>query len=64
MLVGGEDDMVRYLVLNYVVYRLNEPPVLSDFECNYDPPKPGLDKVLLLWENGNAVGFTTIRLVE
>ena len=63
MLVDNEKDMYRHLVLNFVVYRLNEPPTSSNYECNYGTPNPGLEKVLLLWDQGQAVGFATIRLV-
>ena len=64
MLASDEEDMYRHLVLNRLVYRLNEPPDSSNYECNYGAPKHGLDKILLLWENGNVVGFATIRLVS
>ena len=63
MLASDEEDMYVHLVLNFVVYRLNEPPASSNYECNYGAPKLGLDKILLLWERGQAVGFATIRLV-
>ena len=49
--------------MNFIVYRLNEPPSLELYESNYDSPISGLDNVLLLWKNDQAVGFATVRLV-
>ena len=63
MLATDDEDMYRHLVLNFVVYRLNEPPASSNYESNYGAPMRGLDKILLLWKSGQAVGFATIRLV-
>ena len=51
-------------MLNYVVYRVNEPPSSDNYESNYGAPLPGLDKVFLLWDKGRAVGFATTRLVR
>ena len=61
MLANNGDDEFRHLVLNFIVYRVNESPTSSNYESNYGTPINGLDHVLLLWEGGQAVGFATVR---
>ena len=34
-LARGENDIFKHKLLNFAVYRINEPPNKDNFECNY-----------------------------
>ncbi len=55
------DDFLRYRLLNSVCFRLNDPPDQSRFECLFSEVDPGREEVRLLWSEGEAAGFATVR---
>ena len=57
----GGDDLLRYRLLNSVCHRLNDPPDESGFECLFTEADPGREEVRLLWSEGEAAGFATVR---
>ena len=60
-LAENPEDLFRHQILNFGVYRVNEPPNKDEFECNYSNPVEDLDQVWLLWDQGQACGFVTLR---
>ena len=60
MLAENNQDLFKHKLLNFVQYRINEPPKKESFECNYSEPKIQ-DQVYLLWTKSYASGFITIR---
>jgi hypothetical protein len=48
-------------LLNFAIYRVNEPPEKDKFECNYSEPVENVDTIYLLWVNRKACGFITLR---
>lgn len=59
--VRNEQDALRHAVLSRVIYRLNESPDPSKFECEFALPDYDLDQTFLLWVQGKAAGFATLR---
>lgn len=57
----SNDDLYKHKLLNFIVYRINEPPNKETFECNYSEPIKGRDQIHLLWHQSKASGFITIR---
>ncbi len=60
--VRGCEDVLKQRILNHVVYKINEPPLKEEFECNYTDADMEVDTIYLLWSSGKAVGFITSRL--
>ena len=56
-----EDDKLRQQILNFAIYRINEPPNKDEFESNYALPIEDVDQIYLLWKDRNACGFVTLR---
>ena len=56
-----EDDKIRQQILNFAIYRINEPPNKDEFESNYALPIEDVDQIYLLWREKNACGFVTLR---
>ena len=56
-----EEDKIRQQILNFAIYRINEPPNKDEFESNYALPIEDVDQIYLLWREKNACGFVTLR---
>ncbi|XP_046400491.1 protein FAM169B-like isoform X2 [Ischnura elegans] len=61
MEVSTVEDKIVHYVLSKVLYEQHEPPESRNFESAYDLPD-STDVVKLLWCNGVAVGFYTLKL--
>ena len=60
ILAVNSQDLFKHKLLNFVQYRINEPPNKELFECNYSEPKIQ-DQIYLLWTQSYASGFITVR---
>eukprot|EP00095_Tigriopus_kingsejongensis_P008015 maker-scaffold1844_size26589-snap-gene-0.5 protein:Tk08015 transcript:maker-scaffold1844_size26589-snap-gene-0.5-mRNA-1 annotation:"protein fam169b-like" len=54
-------DFWRHRILNSIIYEINNSPSLEEFECRYGNPNPGVDEVHILWIEGVARGFCSLR---
>jgi len=57
----GWELVFRHRVLNHIVYGHNQPPDPENFESGYADPDFDLDRIWILWVDGVAGGFCTVR---
>ncbi|TRY72986.1 hypothetical protein TCAL_08735 [Tigriopus californicus] len=55
------DDLWRHRILSGIVYNTNAPPKDEDHECQFGFPDLNVDQIHLLWIDGQARGFCSLR---
>lgn len=56
----SESDELAFFVLNQIIYREYEVPDEDELEVEYEFP-PSTDLVKILWNNGSAIGFYSVK---
>lgn len=59
--VDDASDILAHYALSQIIYRRCEGPRIEKNECAFDLPDEN-DAVRILWKNGKAIGFYTLKL--